>query len=224
MGLTPALLASTERMPRFALLLAGMLLELMLSPLIGASAQSLYAGRIVEVVVLLGGLSVVGGRRVTTVALFVPALLAQVASGYSGSATVLAVAIALRLLFLGHVCILLIRHVLREPRVTFDTIAGAACAYMILGLAWGDLYWLVDFWHPGAFEIPTSFSVTPLPDRRAPLMYFSFVTLTTIGYGVVHPANPAVGGLCVAEALVGQFYLGIMIARMVGLHIVDRAR
>ncbi len=53
-------------------------------------------------------------------------------------------------------------------------------------------------------------------------MYFSFVTLATVGYGDVKPTNPGVGGLCVAEALVGQLYLAIMIGRMVALQITRR--
>ena len=62
----------------------------------------------------------------------------------------------------------------------------------------------------------------PGRDLRAALMYFSFSTLTTLGYGDIHPTDPAAGGLCAAEALIGQLYVAIMIARMVGLHTSQR--
>jgi len=55
------------------------------------------------------------------------------------------------------------------------------------------------------------------------LMYFSFATLTTVGYGDIHPNNPATGSLCAAEALIGQLYLAIMIARLVGLYAAQRS-
>src|SRR5262249_27363687 len=115
--------------------------------------------------------------------------------------------------------------------VTFDTVAGAACAYFLLGLVWGDLFLLVDRWRPGSFAIPTGWMVGPGRDLRSALMYFSFSTLTTLGYGDIHPtdpapagpgADPAAGGLCAAEALIGQLYVAIMIARMVGLHTSQR--
>ena len=53
-------------------------------------------------------------------------------------------------------------------------------------------------------------------------MYFSFATLTTLGYGDIRPTDAAAGSLCAAEAFIGQLYLAIMIARMVGLYTSQR--
>jgi len=64
--------------------------------------------------------------------------------------------------------------------------------------------------------------VGPGGDLRSALMYFSFATLTTLGYGDIHPTDAAAGSLCAAEAFIGQLYLAIMIARMVGLYTSQR--
>jgi len=134
----------------------------------------------------------------------------------------LAVAAALRLLFFGEVTRVVVVHVLRARRITSDTIAAASCAYMLLGMVWANLYLLLDYMRPGAIDIPSSFTAGFGGDPGPALTYFSFVTLATVGYGGMKPLDPGTGGLCVAEALVGQLYLAIMISRMVGLHIAQR--
>ena len=100
--------------------------------------------------------------------------------------------------------------------------AGAACAYMLLGFIWGAGFVLLEHWRPGSFVIPSGYLNAPGLDLVATLTYFSFVTLTTLGYGVIHPADAATGGLCVAEAIVGQLFLAVTVARMVGLYAAQR--
>ena len=126
-----------------------------------------------------------------------------------------------RFVFLCYALGVVVWHVSRDPEVTLDIIAGAACAYMLLGAVWAGLYQLVEHARPGSFDIPSSW-IPPDRNPQAALVYFSFVTLATVGYGDVKPTNPGVGGLCVAEALVGQLYLAIMIGRMVALQITRR--
>ncbi len=209
-------------MPGFSILLAAMFLELMLAPLFGMPAGGLRAARVFTAIVLLAALSVVGVGRAALV-LFIPALVAQLLASYSGAPGVVLVAAVLRFLFLGYVLALVVRYVLSDRIVTLDTIAGTACAYVLLGFVWGNLFQLVEHLHPGSFEIPSSW-LGPDRDPGATLIFFSFVTLTTVGYGIIHPTGPGPGALCVAEALVGQLYLAIMIARMVGLHLAQRAK
>jgi hypothetical protein len=129
-----------------------------------------------------------------------------------------AAAHALRLTFLLYVVGLVVRRVLTDRAVTLDTVAGAACAYMLLGLVWGELFLLLEIWRPGSFHLPPTWTQDSMRGLRSTLMYFSFATLTTVGYGEIHPNEPAAGSLCAAEGLIGQLYLAIMIARLVGLH------
>jgi hypothetical protein len=122
-------------------------------------------------------------------------------------------------LFFSYGTGLIVWHILRRPEVTTDTIAGAACAYTLLGMVWGNLYIVLELLRPGSFAIPPSWRMGPSGDPGTALLYFSFVTLTTVGYGDIVPLWPGAGGLAVAEAVVGQLYLAITIARLVGLHI-----
>ena len=88
-------------------------------------------------------------------------------------------------------------------------------------MVWASRYQLVEYVRPSSFLSPSGW----LPANRNPqaaLTYFSFVTLATVGYGDLRPADVDVGGLCVTEALVGQLYLAVMIARMVALQIAQR--
>jgi voltage-gated potassium channel len=199
----------------FSLLLAAMLAELALAPLATFLPSGLALFRLLTAVVLFCAMWVVGSSRVALI-LFSAAIVAHVVANLSDAPPV--VWATLHLAALVVVASVVVARVMRAGTVTFDTVAGAACAYMLLGLIWGDLYLLVELARPGSFEIPLAFVSGPNRDLRAALTYFSFITLTTVGYGVIHPQDPAAGGLCAAEALIGQLYLAIMIARMVGLH------
>ena len=207
--------------PRFGILLLAMLAELTLTPFIIMASGTLTIARWIGVLVLLAALSVAGSHRAAVV-LFSGAAIFHLASMVSEATAVAAAAETFRLLFLGYVLGLIVWRVARDRVVTFDTVAGAACGYFLLGLVWGDLLLLVERWRPGSFAIPSGWTVGPGRDLRSSLMYFSFATLTTLGYGDIHPTDPAAGGLCAAEALIGQLYLAIMIARMVGLYASQR--
>ncbi|HEY1435019.1 MAG TPA: potassium channel family protein [Thermoanaerobaculia bacterium] len=117
----------------------------------------------------------------------------------------------------------LLRHVFREGPITSDRIQGAIAVYLLVGLVFCLAYQLVDSVAPGSFH----FSEPPLPERAAinhRLMYFSFVTLTTVGYGDITPVHTVARVLAIGEALVGQLYPAILIGRLVSLQISARNR
>lgn len=101
---------------------------------------------------------------------------------------------------------------LRAGPVTFHRIQGAIAAYLLLGVLWAHAFALVAHLRPGAF----SGSVN-LADGARAFFYFSFVTLTTVGYGDVLPVHPAARSLAMAEAVTGPLYLAILVARLVSL-------
>lgn len=206
---------------RFGLLLAAMCVEMMLAPLMAATPHGLLLTRVLTTLVLVAALVAARARHVA-IGLFALAAIPHLIAVVTGSLVATRLAAAARMIFLLYVCWRIVRHVLTSREVTIDTIAAASCAYMLLGLIWGALFFLLEEWQPGSFEIPTTF-LAPGFDRAAALMYFSMATLTTVGYGDIHPTNPAMGSVAVAESIVGQLYLAIMIARMVGLHAARRS-
>jgi hypothetical protein len=125
--------------------------------------------------------------------------------------------------FLLFTILVLLARVLEGGRVTFHRIGGAIAAYLLLGLLWTEIYGFIDFLIPGSFLVQG----VPLDDNRtfsSTLLYFSFVTLTTLGYGDVVPVSIVARLISVLEAITGVFFLGTLIARLVSLHAMNPDR
>jgi voltage-gated potassium channel len=111
--------------------------------------------------------------------------------------------------------------VMRPDRSVSDRIIGAICVYLLIGLAWASLFETLDFVIPGSFRFPADTAwATPGTVRYR---YLSFVTLATLGYGDVTPQTALAGTLAALEAVTGQLYIGITVARLVALSLGDRA-
>lgn len=120
----------------------------------------------------------------------------------------------LLLCFLVWMTWLAVRQVLFTGSITSNDIVGAICIYMLLGLIWAILYLLLALTTPGAFNgLPQA----PWLDNFAAAVYFSFVTITTLGYGDISPALPVARFLVVMEAIVGVFYMAILVASLIGV-------
>lgn len=110
------------------------------------------------------------------------------------------------------------RHVLASGPVDADKLYAAVSAYLLIGLTFASVFEALIHWRPGAF----SFSNGQGGDPDA-MMYFSLVTLCTVGYGDILPALPEARVLAVLEAILGQLYLAVLMARLVGLNLSDSA-
>jgi hypothetical protein len=139
-----------------------------------------------------------------------------------------AASLGMRFIFLMVICIAILARVVRDQVVTLETIAGAASAYLLFGVAWACLFGVVEHLSPGSFVVPAAWGPTAdtILESIAPLIYFSFITLTTVGYGDILATSPVAANLAAAEAIMGQLYLAVLVARLVGLQIVqsDRSR
>jgi voltage-gated potassium channel len=124
-------------------------------------------------------------------------------------------------LFLGAAIAMTLQQVFKPGDVSADSIFGALCGYLLVGLAFGHLYCVVALTRAGSFRGSAEFAALLLDGDQLHylLTYFSFMTLTTVGYGDIMPANGAARGLAVAEAVVGQFYVAVLIAGLVGKRI-----
>src|SRR6266496_1153423 len=108
----------------------------------------------------------------------------------------------------------LLRFVLRAPSVTTEVLCASISAYLMLGLMWTMAYWLVDQLTPGAF----AFNVGPRSMNGFNGFYFSFITLSTVGYGDITPVSRIARWLAAMEAMTGLLYVAILISRLVGLY------
>ncbi len=111
----------------------------------------------------------------------------------------------------SYICVGLLKYALQAGVVDREKIAAAVNVYLFFGLIWRDLYSLVSLLIPGAYnsELLT----------QTDFLYYSFVTLSTLGYGDVLPVVGPAKALAYIEAIIGQLYLTILVARLVGLHI-----
>ncbi len=111
-------------------------------------------------------------------------------------------------------------QIVHSSRVSPSVLAAAQCLYLIIGLFWGTLYTLLYEISPGAY------SGVLLENTDTHLLhifnYFSFVTLTTLGYGDITPQNPGAASLCQLEAIVGQFFTAVVVAWLVGNFVSDK--
>ncbi len=109
------------------------------------------------------------------------------------------------------------KEVFLRPKVSADTIAGAISIYLLLGLAWSTIYVLLENVMPGSFRLPSEDGPSS-PILWPDLLFFSFTTLTTTGYGDITPANDHARSLASIEYIVGVFYIAIMVARLVSAY------
>jgi len=109
---------------------------------------------------------------------------------------------------------ILLSQVFAPGPVTHLRLQGAIAAYLLFGIAWGHAYAIVGSTIPGSFTIPER--QLQLPSEW---FYFSFVTLTTVGFGDIVPLHRVARALTVGEVLTGQLYLAVLIGRLVGMQI-----
>ncbi len=126
------------------------------------------------------------------------------------------VAMTVYLLMIGVIVIFMIRRIFSERTVTGDTIKGGISVYILMANWWQLVYyffWVMD---------PHSFVFTTGEGHQADFLYYSIVTMTTVGFGDILPRSYPVRVFSMLQALVGQLYMAIFVARLVGLHIANR--
>ena len=124
--------------------------------------------------------------------------------------------------FVSYVIVAILRILFSDQRVTYNTIAASLCGYLLLGFLWSSVYQVLEITEPGSFSLPGAWDPTaesPADFSRYAL-YYSLVTMTTLGYGDIAPRTPPARAFAAVQAVIGQIYLAVLVARLVGLHIV----
>lgn len=127
---------------------------------------------------------------------------------------------ALMAILLACTAFLILRYVVRH-QATVDNMIGAVCAYLLIGIVCGQMCFIAETVHPGAYHITEAANMDlQNPHTRASLMiYYSFSTLTCSGYGDIIPAIPITRTMAWIEAVIGQFYLVVLVAGMVSVRV-----
>ncbi len=218
MSVAANLMASYSRR-RFACLFFSLIMTMAAAPVFGALG---FGGKFIEILL---GMNILAATLITLhshrlyagLGLFVLFLGLRILHTIQGSGA---------LLLTGHgigvvICLVsvstIIRHILREKSVDSEHIFAALDVYLLIGIICGLLFFIFEEKWPGSISFHGLVSI----GKDAQLeytIYFSFVTLGTLGYGDMLPISGPARALAVTEALVGQMYLVVVVARLVSLY------
>src|SRR5262245_15769148 len=206
-----------------SLLLVSLLLLALAHPFFPAESYGHAVFQVTVSAVLVAAVWAVSRHRGVLVAglsLAAPTFIAAWMQHFIERRWLTAVYLVLGALFLGFTAVVVLRQTLGGATVTADTIAGAICFYLLLGVIWALIYALIELAHPGSFLDGGRPVGTATGGRRSlvpELLYLSLVTLSTLGYGYILPVTPPARMLAALEGIIGPLYLAVLIARLVGL-------
>jgi Ion channel len=188
-----------------------------------ATAHGILIVNVIGAAVLLAASYAISDRKHLFAIAIILSLVSVIATARLGahpSHARIIIAHTCAVILLSFFFVTILRYVLRSGQVTADKIFAAICAYLLIGYAWAFGYALLDELWPGAFTASTVVARDDYIGRVIQMRYFSFTTLTTVGYGDIVPHSPGARTMAILEAIFGQFYLVALIGRLVGLHIV----
>lgn len=160
-------------------------------------------------------------RNLTIAALLaIPMLISIWAQYFVRSEAIFLIGRICGVFFIAFTTFHILRHIFQEQEVTKNTIAAAAAVYMLFALMWSFIYDVLEFVQPGSFAGPAMQTL----GRQYIFLYYSFVTITTLGYGDITPVNYMATNLAVLEAVVGQLYLVVLVAWLVGMYVSKKAK
>ena len=139
---------------------------------------------------------------------------------YSFHARVQLVSTILQALFVVYMAWIIFMNILHSPRVNRDVISAAVVVYLFVALFFSKLYLILELTYPGSFSVAHDVLIKD----PSILRYFSMVTISTLGYGDILPISSQARTIASVEALVGQIYLAVLIARLVSMHGVESFR
>lgn len=220
-------LARWER--RHLVLLVSLVLMLLLQPIAHQVTAGWMIYEALSAVIVLAVLLLVfetRADRIIALVLAVPGLVFEFARYAVPGAWEFGFAAAFHvssMVFFGFAAALILREILERRAVRADDVLGALCSYLLLGLAWASLYQLIELVAPGSFSINSTLTndAGNLPSREGIFVYFSFVTLTTLGYGDVTPVSHIAATFAWLEATFGQFYIAVVVAQVVGFRLAN---
>jgi hypothetical protein len=224
----PSAPEATLRLGRSTVLLGALAFLIVITPVLRHSGLNPIVVSLSSALVLLAAVYTAFGRRrhvVIALMLAVPALGLQIEEPLLGTTKTVYARLASTAGLLFYASSLILSALMKQRRVSGDTVIGGINVYLLILMGFTYLHAIAELHTPGAYlahGLPFSevHGVIPQGDSIETLRYFSAVTMTTLGYGDVTPNAPASLMLSSVQAVVGQLYLAVFVARLVALHIV----
>ena len=208
---------------RFFLLLILLLAMLMGVPFIGDDSGLRFVVDIFVSGIFIAAMYAISDKKYNVLlALFliIPMLVDMWADYFTSADRTLVVSQIFSIFFLGFAIFHVVNFIFKQKEVTPEIIFASVVVYLLMALLWSNIYQLLETFAPGSFQMPGG----QIQNDRLLFLYFSLVTITTLGYGDMTPLTDRAAGLATVEALVGQIYLVVMVAWLVGMHVSKRSR
>ena len=207
--------------PNFIWLILALLVFLLGVPIaddLGAAGGPFVRAFLFSCMLGIGVISLRGAGKVFLVAMTMAALgiVLSIAAAQSASTPLVYVSFLAILVFLVISIGFTFRQIALEKDINSNRIVGAIAVYLMLGVVWAILYTLVNMTWPGAFR---GFDAGASTHWASEWLYFSFVTMTTLGYGDIAPVTALARFLAYLQAIVGQLYIAILVAGLVGSYV-----
>ena len=211
-----------KRKNPFYFLLGGLLITLLIAPIVGARFPAIGSS-IFTVTLLVSVLGMSASKRlyIAAWALVAAKVLMDVVGRLHPVKEVFVAEIIVLFLFFVLAIVFAFRRVLEDESVDLNRIAGAISIYMLIGLLWTSFYFFLTLIDPQAFKgIPNLNTFDPMLLRTAytDLLYFSYVTLSTLGYGDITPVSRAAQSFSYLEAISGIMYVAVLVSALVGAY------
>jgi len=211
----------------FFWLLLSLVAFFIVTPLIVNSSADMYIFGLLFSAILLASVYIITHNRWLIVSAIVLATLVFVGLWVNNLLTsnhvLMSIEYFLMTFYFLMITIIVLQSVFADREVNFNTICGAICGYLLIGLVWSFFYSMIHFYNDGAFNFSRAHEIV-FDSNFQQFTYYSFVTLTTLGYGDITPLTSVAKTLAWIEAAVGQVYLTVWIAQLVGLNIAERIR
>jgi voltage-gated potassium channel len=206
--------------------LIALVLFIVVTPLVDALPKGHFIDGTLLTLVLVSGMLAVGGRRGTLVIaaiLVTPAVLARWIHHFQPASVPVVYFLVPALVVVVFLVIQLLWFILRAPWVNSEVLCAGVSTYLLLGLAWSFAYMLLAFYQPHTDHDPGAFAFSVASDSATGMIgftsaYFSFITLSTVGYGDITPVSNAARMLAMMEAVTGTLFVAVTISRLVALY------
>ena len=202
---------------RFSFLLVSIVLFLIVRPFVEDFVRISFLIEIFISAILLSGIYALSEDRVSffcALVTGVPTLFINWAFQIHKIPSLLLMHHICSVLFFATATIIIIRHLINQKVVTIDLIWGAVCGYFFIGFMWSGIFSLLEGVYPGSFKLGNEVVL-----NIDSFIYFSFVTLATLGYGDIVPLTEKAQSLAIIETVMGQMYLAVNIAALVAIRI-----
>lgn len=201
-------------------LLVALILLFLISPLVVELNHGDFIESALVTLVLVASVMAVGARRRTrllAIFMVVPAMAARWTNHLRPDVIPDGATLLASLIFMLFVVVHMIDFILRAPRVNMEVLCAGIAGYLLLGLIWAYAFMIIGGQSPDAFIFSNTRDANPAMDQSS-ASYFSFMTLTTTGYGDITPVSNMARMLAVMESVTGTFYVTVLIARLVAMY------